>query len=451
MNPDKSNEPATREGESRRVEGDHPGREPSGIEILLRGRVRWLILGLLFLVTVINFVDRLTLSYVAPILRDSFHLSNTDYGDILSYFVLGMMLCELPMGWLMDRKGARFGFSFAVIWWSIANGLHALARTKLQFSVLRFWMGTGECGNYPGGVKVIGQWFPPRERAFAIGIMNAASLVGGMITPPLVALIVLWINWQAAFLLPSLLGVIWVLAWRKYYRPPAEHPLLSASELAHIRSEPEEKATAPGYGALLRLSETWGLMLCRLLVGPVIQFYLFWLPEYVTRTRGYTMAMIGLVGMLPPLFGDLGSVGGGWLSGWLIGRGLTTKQARRTMMLGGAALCALSLVVVRAETPVIWWGAICLVYLGHYALSASMFATITDLYPNRVASRVTGLTGVAAGFSGWLFPKITGRLVDQVSYAPVFTMVAVMPLAGVLILILLTRRRRQLPVAEGER
>ena len=451
MNPDKSNEPTTRQGELRRVEGDHPGRQPSGLESLMRDRVRWLILSLLFLVTVINFVDRLTLSYVAPILRDSFRLSNTDYGDIVSYFVLGMMLCELPMGWLMDRRGARFGFSFAVIWWSIANGLHALARTKLQFSVLRFWMGTGECGNYPGGVKVIGQWFPPRERALAIGIMNAASLVGGMITPPLVALIVLWINWQAAFLLPSLLGFIWVFAWRKYYRPPAEHPLLSASELAHIRSEPEEKATAPGYGALLRLSETWGLMLCRLLVGPVIQFYLFWLPEYVTRTRGYTMAMIGLVGMLPPLFGDLGSVGGGWLSGWLIGRGLTTKQARRTMMLGGAILCALSLVVVRAETPVIWWGAICLVYLGHYALSASMFATITDLYPNRVASRVTGLAGVAAGFSGWLFPKITGRLVDQVSYAPVFTMVAVMPLAGVLILILLTRRRRQLPVAEGER
>ena len=431
--------------------GDLAKPEPTGIERLLRRRIRWLILSLLFLVTVINFVDRLTLSYVAPILRDTYDLSNADYGDIVSYFVLGMMLCELPMGWLMDRKGARFGFSFAVIWWSIANSLHAVAQTKLQFSVLRFWMGTGECGNYPGGVKVIGQWFPPRERAYAIGIMNAASLVGGMITPPLVALLVLRINWQAAFLLPSLLGFIWVLAWRRYYRPPAEHPFLSDEERTHICDEQDELATAPGYRELLRLPETWGLMLCRLLVGPVIQFYLFWLPEYLTRTRGYTMALIGLVGTLPPLLGDLGSVGGGWLSGWLIGRGLTTKQARRTMMLGGAGLCALSLVVVRAETPVIWWGAICLVYLGHYALSASMFATVTDLFPNRVASRVTGFTGVAAGFSGWLFPKITGRLVDQVSYVPVFTMVAVMPLAGVLILILLTRGRRRATWGEDVR
>ena len=451
MEPEYSNDPSVKVPAAGSTGNGPAGEEQSLIGRYFEHRVRWLILGLLVLVTVINFVDRLTLSYVAPVLRDNFHLSNTDYGDILSYFVLGMMLCELPMGWLMDRKGARFGFSFAVIWWSIANGLHAVARTKLQFAALRFWMGTGECGNYPGGVKVIGQWFPSRERAFAIGIMNAASLVGGMITPPLVALLVLGISWQAAFLLPSLLGVVWVLAWRKYYRPPTEHPLLSKEEWSHINSEQEETLDAPDYPALLRLPETWGLMLCRLLVGPVIQFYLFWLPEYLTRVRGFTILLIGVIGMFPPLFGDLGSIGGGWMSGWLIGRGLTTKQARRTMMLGGALLCALSLVVVKAETPVIWWGAICLVYLGHYALSASMFATVTDLYPNRVASRVTGLTGVAAGFSGWLFPKITGRLIDQVSYVPVFTMVAVMPLAGVLILILLTRGRRRPAWEDGER
>ena len=402
---------------------------------------------MLFLVTVVNFVDRLTLSFVAPILRDTFHLSNTAYGDIVSYFVLGMMIGEFPMGWLMDRKGAKFGFSFAVIWWSIANGLHAFARTKFQFSALRFWMGTGECGNYPGGVKVIGQWFPPRERALAIGIMNAASLVGGMITPPLVALIVLQINWQAAFLLPSILGALWVIVWRRYYHTPDEHPRVSREELELIMSEPEDHLPVPSVPELLRLPQTWGLMLCRLLVGPVIQFYLFWLPEYLTRTRGYTMAMIGLVGMLPPIFGDLGSVGGGWLSGRLMKTGMTATQARRTMMLGGALLCALSLVVVRSETPFIWWGAICVVYLGHYALSANMFASVTDIFPNKVASRVTAMTGVAAGFSGWLFPKITGRLVDHVSYAPVFTLVAVMPLLGVLILIMLTRSRNQARVS----
>lgn len=423
-----------------------PGTDPPQARSWTRwrtdGSVRWTILALLFLVTVINFVDRLTLSFVAPILRDTFDLSNTDYGEIVSFFVLGMMIGEFPMGWIMDRRGPRFGFSLAVIWWSIANGLHALARTKWQFSFLRFWMGTGECGNYPGGVKVIGQWFPPRERALAMGIMNAASLVGGMITPPLVAGIVLLLNWQAAFLLPSLLGMLWVIVWRRFYSPPEVHPRITPKELALIQSEPDPEGDVPTLGRLLRLPQTWGLMLCRLLVGPVIQFYLFWLPEYLYRTRGYTMAMIGFLAILPPLFGDVGSVGGGWISGWLMKHGMAAHRARRLVMGVGGLLCALSVVVVTAQSPWIWWGAICLVYLGHYALSANMFATITDLFPNNVASRVTALTGVAAGLSGWFFPRLTGRLVDQVSYQPVFILAAIMPLTGVLVLFFLTRSRQ---------
>lgn len=410
-------------------------------------QVRWWILGLLFLVTLINFVDRMTLAVVAPILRDTFQLSNQAYGAIVSSFFFGMMIGEFPMGWLMDRRGPRFGLSFAVIWWSIANALHAFGQSKWHFGLLRFWMGTGECGNFPGGVKVVGQWFPPQERALAIGIFNGASLIAGSITPLLITFIMLRLGWQAAFLLPSLIGMLWVLAWHKFYRAPQQHPRLTEAEHQFINAGREaEPGGEPGSLELLKLPQVWGLMLCRLLVGPVIQFYLFWLPEYLYRSRGLTYAAIGIVAALPPLFGDVGSVGGGWMAGWLIKRGWTVMAARKAVMGAGAALCALSVVVVLAQTPVIWGAALCLVYLGHYALSANMFAAVTDLIPSAAVARVTALTGIAGGLSGTLFPLLTGWLVDKVSFQPVFFIAALMPAAGVLVLFLLAGKRRVIEV-----
>jgi ACS family hexuronate transporter-like MFS transporter len=163
---------------------------PRGLPPVWR-QVRWQVLALLFLVTVINFVHRLTLSVVAPVIRQEFHLSNTDYGRIVSAFMFGMMVGEFPVGWLMDRVGVRGGFSFSVIWWSLAAGLHSIARSALQFSIFRFWMGTGECGNFSGGMKVVSEWFPARERAFAVGVFNAGSMIGSLITPPLIVYLML--------------------------------------------------------------------------------------------------------------------------------------------------------------------------------------------------------------------------------------------------------------------
>lgn len=410
-------------------------------------QVRWWILALLFFVTVINFVDRLTLSFVAPTLRDSFQLSNTQYGYIVSAFVLGMMLGEFPMGWLMDRKGPRAGFTFAVLWWSLANGMHALGKAAWHFMLFRFWMGTGECGNFPGGVKVVGQWFPARERAFAIGTFNAASLVGGMIAGPLVFYITARWNWQAAFLIPSALGALWVFFWLAFYRPPAQHPSLTAAEHQYIQAGQEPEVEEVSSWQLLKLRQTWAVMLCRMMVGPVIQFYLFWLPEYLFRARGLDMKSIAWFSVLPPLFGDLGSMGGGALAGVLIARGWGVRQSRRIVMMGGALLCAMSIVVVTAPSPLLCGAAVCVVYLGHYALSANMFASITDLFPNSATARATALTGVAGGFSGWLFPLLTGKLVDAISFKPVFFIAALMPLFGTLILFALLKGVRKTEIA----
>jgi ACS family hexuronate transporter-like MFS transporter len=409
-------------------------------------RVRWVILALLFGVTVINFVDRQTLSVLAPIIRDTFHLSNTQYGTIVSWFQLGMVVGEFPMGWLMDRVGVRIGLAGAVVWWSIGNAMHATAGSLWSFRLFRFWLGTGECANYSGGNKVVAQWFPMRERALAIGIFNSASMIGSFIAPFLVIPIATRYGWRTGFLVPSGLGILWVIAWWVFYRHPDEHPRLSVEEANYIAAG-RSAATAlpPTNRQLLRLKQTWGLMLCRFWVGPVVQFYIYWMPNYFRDVRHLSVANSSYFNAVTFLFGDIGSVGGGLVAGWLITRGLSVNAARKSTLSIGAGLCLLSFAVPLLNSIPLAIAAISVVLLGHTFLSANMFATVSDVFPDSAVARVTGLTGVASGLSGIFFPYLTGVIVDRFSYLPVFFMAALMPLVGVAILFLTVDRHR--PVA----
>jgi ACS family hexuronate transporter-like MFS transporter len=396
---------------------------------------RWWMLGLLFLVTVINFVDRQTLSVLAPIIRDTFHLSNEQYGTIVSWFQFGMVVGEFPMGALMDRIGVRLGLALAVLWWSVGNGLHAFARTVWEFRLFRFWLGTGECGNYSGGNKVVAQWFPVKERALAIGVFNSASMLGSFIAPFLVIPVAQRYGWRAGFLVPSTLGLFWVIAWWLVYRQPSEHEGLSPAEAAYIaEGRDAAREPAPSTRQLLRFKQTWGLMLCRFWVGPVVQFYIYWMPNYFRDVRHLSVANASYFGAVTFLFGDLGSVAGGAVAGWLIARGMRVSAARRSTLVGGAILCFAGAAVPMLANIPLAIAAISIVLLGHTFLSANMFASMSDLFPNAAVARVTGLTGVASGISGIFFPWLTGVIVDRASYAPVFLMGAVMPLVGVLIL-----------------
>jgi ACS family hexuronate transporter-like MFS transporter len=407
---------------------------------------RWRILALLFLVTVVNFIHRQTLSVVAPVLREQLHLTNTDYGRIVSAFMFGMMVGEFPVGWLMDRIGVRDGFSLSVGWWSLAAGLHTFARTVLQFSAARFWMGSGECGNFSGGMKVVAEWFPAQERAFAVGVFNAGAMIGSLITPPLIVYITLNFGWRMAFLGPSLLGFVWIVLWRRMYRPLRCHPRVSQAEREYILAGLPRVGPPPANRELLRHRPAWGLILCRLLVGPVIQFYWFWMPAYLYQARGLSLAAIGMFTWIPYLFGDLGSVGGGWVAGYLMRRGMSLPAARLGTMWAGAACCALSVCVTLAPSVATAMGLICLVMLGHTALSANMFAAISDIFPEGAVGRVTGLTGIAGGVSGLLFPLLTGYLVDKLSFAPVFVIAGMLAGAGVLCLSLLGGGFRRLAI-----
>lgn len=385
------------------------------------GRHSWVVLCLLFLLTVIIFVARQSLSVMAPVLRTVFHLSNAQYGRIISALGFGMMTGEFPVGYLMDRLGGRLGLSLAIAWWSAATGSLMLAGSGLQLGISQFWRGTGECGAYSGGVKTVTRLFKKKDRTLAIGIFNGGSVIGATLAPPLIVFLLQHYGFRTAFLVPTFAGVLWIPLWWFVYR-----------------REPKAGSGAGTSGVsswkLLGQSSAWAVMLCRFFIGPVMQFYWYWIPSYLYAARHLSMVQIGILGWIPYLMGDVGGVLGGWFGGVLLRRGVTVRNTRRVSMFGSALLCMASLAVPYAGG--IGWAMalICLAIAADNFLSAHMFAAVTDLFPDAQVGRATGLTGIAGGLSGMLFPLLTGILVDRISYAPAFMLVAVMPLAGTIAL-----------------
>jgi MFS transporter, ACS family, hexuronate transporter len=389
-------------------------------------RGRWLILALLVSVTIFNFIDRQTLSVLAPRIRELLHLSHEAYGRIVAAFQFGMMSGEFPMGWLMDRWGVRLGLGAAVLWWSITTALHGVARSGLDLGLLRFWMGTGECGNFSGGVKTVHEWFPKTERALAIGIFNGGAMIGAVIAPPLVVYLAQRYGYMYAFLVPAIGGMCWVPVW--WF---AHGSIERASGLRHLRTGVQVRERS---AALLRYRQTWSVMACRFLVGPVLQFYWYWMPDYLYTVRKMSLHEIGALSWIPFLMGDIGSVAGGWVAGLLLRRHFSVKLSRQVTMYLGAILCMGSFAVYFVPTVPQALGVIGIVLFGHTFLSANMFAAVTDMFPDEAVGRATGLHGICGGLSGLLFPLLTGFLVDHVSYSPVFALAAVMPLAGTIAL-----------------
>jgi len=393
----------------------------------------WLILGLLFLLTVIMFIARQALSVMAPVLRTALHLSNAAYGRIVSALGFGMMTGEFPMGALMDRLGSRLGLTAAVAWWSAATGSLALAGSGLGLGISQFWKGTGECGAYSGGIKTVTRLFGKKDRTLAIGIFNGGSVIGATLAPPLIVYLLEHYGFRAGFLVPTVAGALWMPLWWFIYRREPKAGMAAA-----------EQAPAISNRQMFRQSSSWAVMLCRFFIGPVMQFYWYWTPSYLYNARHLTMLEIGFVGWIPFLMGDLGGVLGGWAAGAMIRRGFSVRATRRTLMYASAAVCLLAFAVpyMKGIGPVLT-----MLSIGIAAdnfLSAHMFAAVTDLFPDEQVGRATGLTGIAGGLSGMLFPLLTGVLVDRISYTPVFALVALMPMAGTVALFAVARKYREL-------
>ena len=380
-------------------------------------RLRWVLLGLISLVFIINFIDRQILSIVAPVLRDELHFSNRDYSLIISAFLLGMALFQLPVGWLMDRKGPRTGFAIIFIWWSIASGLHAAARTLGQFCALRFLLGAGECGNYSGGLKLIARHFPEQERPLAGGIFNSFTFVGSVVAPPMVVWLTLHYNWRVAFLAPSAIGLLWLIPWL----------LLAPSQVSP--SKVEQRIIHTDLKALLSCRSTWGVMAIRGLGGPVSQFYWFWLPEYLKRARHIELATIGQVVWIPFFFGGVGNVLGGLISGLLMRRGCGVTFSLRIPFIVGAGLAAVCNLLVSAVSSLpATLVVLSLAMLGYNTIQASYVGFVTGIFPEGAVGRVTALTGVADNLMSILLMFSTGVILDHFSYLSVFLAAGVLPL-----------------------
>ena len=405
-------------------------------------RWRWGVAALLFLATVINYIDRQTLSVVAPVLTRELGISNTEYANILTAFLVPYTFMYVISGWLCDKWGTRRALGTFMAWWSAANALHAFAKGAFGLGAFRFLLGLGESGNFMAAEKAISEWFPAKERGFANGLVNAAAATGAVISPPLIAWITLRYGWRSAFAMTGGLGFVWLAAWLALYKLPQVHPRISAAERDYILSGRGEGANHPRipYRELLHMPAVWGLMLSRVFADPVWWFYLFWLPKYLSDVRHFSMAEIGLIAWMPYLAADLGSLFGGWWPGRAIARGRGPVDARCRAMIPFALAMPLGIAVnYLPSTPAL--GLICLVTFSHMAWKTNLMTMTNDIFPVSVVGSAAGVVGLGSGLAGLISTPLVGRIVDAFGYQGVFWVMGFLHPVAMAIVLLLVRRR----------
>jgi ACS family hexuronate transporter-like MFS transporter len=376
---------------------------------------RWLMISFAFWATVINYMDRQTLSVAAPVLREQFHMSNTDYSRVVFAFMLAYTISNGISGAVIDRLGTRLGYALCIAWWSIAAVLHAFARGTVSLGAARFLLGIGEAGNWPGGVKVVAEWFPERERALASGIFNSGSAVGAILAPPVVAYILLTFGWPTAFVVVGILGFVWLAFWWPIYKTP---------EIVR-----DEVATPPvPVRELLRSRFVISLTFSKIFMDPVWYFYTFWFPEYLKNGRQFDMAAIGKYSWIPFMVAGVGNFAGGWLSGYLLRRGWSVTAARKSGVSFFAVLMMAAIPAVLVDNAWVSIALVSLAMMGYTGALANMLAMPADVYPKNAVASIWGLASMGSGFGGMLFTLITGWAVDHYSYTPVFIGFGLLPL-----------------------
>ncbi len=407
--------------------------------------IRWWIAGTIFLATTINYIDRQALSVAAPVIREDLGLSNEDYGWIVSAFLLAYAIMQIVSGRLIDILGTKKGFTLAVIWWSIANMLHAFGKGMMSLGIFRFLLGIGEAGNYPAAMKAISEWFPKEERTKAVGILNMGPGLGAIIAPPLMAWLILTVGWKMAFVVTGSLGFFWLLLWRWVYFEPDGHPRISKEELALIRGgqEKEEQTEKLPWLSYFKYKEVWGLALSRFVSDGAFYFFVFWLPSWLADVKGFSLIEIGMFAWIPFLLSDIGSFVGGWTGGKLMERGWTLDASRKIIIWIGAILVVPVLGCLYIESP--YW-AIALISFSLFATQfkqSALFTLPIDLFSKKDAASVWGISGSAGSFGAMLFTPIIGWLVDTISYSPVFVIVAFLHiLSALMVMIFIPKIKR---------
>ena len=408
--------------------------------------LRWWIIGLIFLATLINFIDRLTVSILGPVIMAQLQLTNAQFGSITVWFLVAYTASQGLSGKLYDRIGSKRGFTISVLVWSIAASLHAFARGLTDLRLLRVLLGLGEAGNWPGAAKVIADWFPVRERAFAMGIFNSGVAVGNIVAFPLVAWLQLQFGWKTTFLVTGGLGFGWLLLWLWLYETPERHPALTPAEYALIKDGRGGAPSRPiAWRQLLEYRQTWAIVLARFLTDPVWWLYITWLPVYLYNVRGFNLKEIGLFGWLPFVTADAGSLLGGYVSGRLIARGWTVDRARKTVIAAASLFMLTGIPGALTADRMVALACISGVTFGFQAWINNVQTIPSDVFPGDAVASVAGLGGVGAGLGAILFTLATGYVVDHFSYTPILLTAAGLPILGTAILFTVGGRIRTLP------
>jgi MFS transporter, ACS family, hexuronate transporter len=397
---------------------------------------RWVICGLLFLATVIAYIDRGVIAYLKNTLESVIpHLNDRTYGNITSAFLAAYAIGMAVAGGVTDKLGTRKAFAIAIALWSIAAMLPGAAISVITFALAMFLLGLGEAANFPACIKTVAEWFPKRERALATGIFNSGANIGNIVVPLVVPTLVVLVTWRGAFVVTGALGIVWLICWLVYYRRPEDHRSVSPAELALILSDPVEKISRVPWSNVLPRKETWAFAVGKFLTDPIWWFYLFWIPGYLQSTFHLSLEQNRVPVMLAYAISTGGSVGAGWLSSMLIMRGITPNVARKSTML----LCALCIAPIFAA-PFIHhlWIVVALLGLataGHQGWSANLFTLPSDMFPKAAVASVTGIGGMLGAIGGVLFQKGAGNIVYLThSYVSLFVLACLAyPLALIVI------------------
>ena len=417
------------------------------------GRVRWWIVWTLFFSTVTNYISRQTFSVLSPMISAQYHLSHTDLAKIFGSFQISYAATWLLGGIFLDAAGTRLGLALAVVFWSVVNILTGFASSVFGFASFRFLLGIGEGFNWPGASKTVAEWFPSQERSLAVAIFDSGSSVGGAIAALAIPLIAVAYGWRSAFVFSGLLGLVWLLVWLRVYHPLHRHPRVTPAETAYIADGQDLPSVSPQRGmrrwlSLARDRNVWGIVLGRALTDPIWWFYVFWLPQYLSDARGFSLTRIALFAWMPFVAAEIGNFTGGFISGYCIRRGLSVVRARTWVCVFSCLPILAGIPAASVHSVYAAIGLICFALWGYASWSTMGLTLPSDLFPQDVVATVTGLSGLAAGLAGTVFTFAVGILVDHFSYRPAFLVAGLLPLIATACLVLLVRAPGEPPTVK---
>ncbi|MFO7933439.1 MAG: MFS transporter [Bacteroidales bacterium] len=410
--------------------------------------LRWLIVGLLFIATALSFLDRQVLSISILKIQSDLHITDVEYGWVNTGFLISYALMFTLGGWLIDRFGTRIGMAFSVGLWSLSNALHGAVQNVCHLGIARFFLGVGEGGCFPGAAKGVTEWFPRQKRALAMGIAIGGSALGAVIAPPLTVYLISIFGWRGTFVATGIFGMIWVLVWLIFFHKPGKSPFVTKKELALIeadssgeteKTEGERKIKVP-VRKILRLRQTWGLIMIRFLLDPVFYFFMFWIPKYLSAERGVSFERIGELFWIPFFALGISNIIGGGVSDRLIKSGLSVSRARKTVMGLAAAVtmvAPLTVVVSTAESAILFMA---LIMFAHGFWITNYITVISELYGTNATSTVVGMSGSAGAIAGLLVNPLIGKVVENFSYLPMWVASGIMYPLGFIILVLTIKK-----------